>query len=88
MNVDTNISWPPDSGDLKFENAVNALPNELVNFLIVMLGFSDKILFSEKIPIPEDKRKKVVAIVQDLIHTLTSGKTMTQKIILSIPLFL
>ena len=58
VNVDTNISWPPDSGDLKFENAVNALPNELVNFLIVILGFSDKILFSEKVPIREDKMGK------------------------------
>ena len=79
MNVDTNISWPPDSEDLKYENAVSALPIELVNFLIVMLGFSDKILFSAKIQIPEDKEKKVVSIAQDLIHTSTSGKTMTHK---------
>jgi len=79
LNVDTKISWPPDSEDLKWENAVDVLPIELVNFLIVMLGFSDQTVFSEKIPIPEDKEKKVVAIAQDLIHISTSGKTMTHK---------
>lgn len=46
---------------------------------MLLLGFSDKILFSEKIPISKDKEEKVVAIAQDLIHTSTSGKTMTHK---------
>ena len=79
MNVKNKNSWPSYSENLKFENAIDILPIELVNFLIVMLGFSDQTLFTEKIPIPEDKEKKVVAIAQDLIHISTSGKTMTHK---------
>ena len=40
MAVNTNISWPPDSNDLTFENALKVLPTELLSFLKVMLGFS------------------------------------------------
>ena len=79
MDVETYISWPTDCKDLKFERAVNVLPIELVHFLIVLLGFSDKILFSEKIQIREEHEKKFVAIAQDLIHAFTSKKTMTSK---------
>lgn len=79
LNVDTDISWPPDSENLTFKNAADVLPLELLNFLIVLLGFSDKPSFSEKIQITEEKEKKVVAIAQDLIHISTSGRTMTHK---------
>ena len=81
MAVNTNISWPPDSNDLTFENALKVLPTELLSFLKVMLGFSNQTQITEHISVPEAEEKKVVSIAQDLIHVATSGRTLTHKAI-------
>ena len=81
MAVNTNMSWPPDSNDLTFENALKVLPTELLSFLKVMLGFSNQTQITEHISVPEAEEKKVASIAQDLIHVATSGRTLTHKAI-------
>ena len=71
MTVNTNISWPPDSNDLTYENACEVLPTELLSFLKVMLGFSKEMQLTEHVQVLEAEEKKVVSIAQDqsmLLH--------------------
>ena len=76
--IEINLPWPPDSNDLKYENAAEIIPKKLKHFLSLLLGFTDDPLSSE-LRISESDEKKVVSISQDLIQVATCGRTLTHK---------
>ena len=75
----TNLSWPPDSHELSFDNAKAAIPVKLFNFFCWMLNLSDDPVSDNPVNVSSDKQRKVISLIQDLVSLASSGRIITHK---------
>ena len=73
------VDWPPDSNDLTVDNAKQAIPTKLFNFVAWAVGYSDEPLDDERVNISGSESCKIVSICQDLVYAHGKGRKQTHK---------
>lgn len=72
-------SWPLTAEELTFEAAEKMVPKELYNFLAWVIGVSDEPEIDKYVNVPDNIKRKLLSISQDIIYLASNGKKQTPK---------
>ena len=78
-DIKPSIPWPPFSEHLTVKAAENIIPPSLYNFIAWTVGASEEPSLDNRVTVPLDTHRKILAISQDIVYLQSKGRKQMPK---------